>query len=80
MSWKPNIGIRCKDTLIFGLLQKVSAWVFIELFSKNAFGYFLFVSKCKSAQRPCLEGSLVPWQVDKLETCRDKCKPSCKDA
>ena len=43
MSWKPNIGIRCKYTLIFGSLQKVSTLVFIELLSKNAFGYFLFV-------------------------------------
>lgn len=42
MSWKPNIGIRCKDTLIYGSLQKVSTLVFIELFSKNAFCYFLF--------------------------------------
>lgn len=40
MSWKPNIGIRCKVTLIFGSLQKVSAGVFIELLSKNAFGFF----------------------------------------
>jgi hypothetical protein len=44
MSWKPNIGIRYKVTLIFGSLQKVSTLVFIELLSKNAFGYFLFVS------------------------------------
>lgn len=67
MSWKPNIGIRCKVTLIFGSLQKVSAGVFIELLSKNAFGYFLFVFliKYKSAQRPCLARSLVPWQVDR---------------
>ena len=71
MSWKPNIGIRCKVTLIFGSLQKVSAGVFIELLSKNAFWLFsfCFLIKHKSAQRPCLEGSLVPWQVDKLETC-----------
>lgn len=73
MSWKPNIGIRCKVTLIFGSLQKVSKLVFIELLSKNAFGYFLFVFcwmiKHKSALRPCLARSLVLWQVDKLETC-----------
>ena len=71
MSWKPNIGIRCKVTLIFGSLQKVSTLVFIELLSKNAFGYFIFIFliKYKSALRPCLARSLVQLQVDKLETC-----------